>query len=36
MRMSDGSLRDTCVYSITAAEWPAICAKLDARLSRSD
>jgi RimJ/RimL family protein N-acetyltransferase len=36
MRMSDGSLRDTCVYSIAAAEWPAICAKLDARLSRSD
>ena len=20
----DGSLRDTCVYSITAAEWPAV------------
>jgi RimJ/RimL family protein N-acetyltransferase len=36
MRMRDGSLRDTCVYSITAAEWPAVCANLDARLSRSD
>ena len=23
-RTSDGSLRDTCVYSIIAAEWPAI------------
>ena len=23
-RAKDGSLRDTCVYSITAAEWPAI------------
>lgn len=24
MRHQDGSLRDTCVYSITAAEWPAV------------
>lgn len=23
-RLADGSLRDTCVYSITAAEWPAV------------
>ena len=23
-RFADGSLRDTCVYSITAAEWPAV------------
>lgn len=23
-RMPDGSLRDTCVYSITATEWPAV------------
>ena len=23
-RMADGSLRDTCVYSITAAEWPTV------------
>jgi RimJ/RimL family protein N-acetyltransferase len=27
-RLSDGSLRDTCVYSITAAEWPAVRAHL--------
>jgi RimJ/RimL family protein N-acetyltransferase len=25
---SDGSLRDTCVYSVTAAEWPAVKAHL--------
>lgn len=23
-RLPDGSLRDTCVYSITASEWPAV------------
>lgn len=23
-RMADGSLRDTCVYSITTAEWPTV------------
>nr|WP_298798040.1 GNAT family protein [uncultured Acetobacter sp.] len=23
-RLPDGSLRDTCVYSVTAAEWPAV------------
>ena len=23
-RMSDGTVRDTCVYSITAPEWPAV------------
>jgi RimJ/RimL family protein N-acetyltransferase len=23
-RTSDGSLRDTCVYSVTASEWPAV------------
>ena len=23
-RMSDGTLRDTCIYSITAAEWPTV------------
>jgi RimJ/RimL family protein N-acetyltransferase len=22
--MKDGSLRDTCVYSITRAEWPSV------------
>lgn len=30
-----GSLRDTCVYSITAAEWPAVRAHLDHRLQRA-
>jgi RimJ/RimL family protein N-acetyltransferase len=30
----NGSLRDTCVYSIIAGEWPAVRAHLDARLSR--
>jgi RimJ/RimL family protein N-acetyltransferase len=34
-RMPDGSLRDTVVYSITAAEWPAVRNGLRARLSRS-
>jgi RimJ/RimL family protein N-acetyltransferase len=33
MRMRDGSLRDTCVYSITVSEWPAVRAKLDAWLA---
>ncbi len=28
MRLKDGSLRDTCVYSIIAGEWPAVCANL--------
>lgn len=28
-RSADGSLRDTAVYSITAAEWPAVRAHLD-------
>jgi len=34
-RMADGSLRDTCVYSITASEWPAVRSHLDFRLGRS-
>ena len=34
-RMPDGSLRDTVVYSITAAEWPAVRSGLRARLGRS-
>jgi RimJ/RimL family protein N-acetyltransferase len=34
MRHRDGSLRDTCVYSITADEWPAVRAHLDALLAR--
>lgn len=32
LRHRDGSLRDTHVYSILAAEWPAIRGRLDARL----
>ncbi len=31
----DGSLRDTCVYSVIAAEWPAVKANLMHRLGRS-
>ncbi len=31
-RLADGSLRDTAVYSITAAEWPAVRAHLDWQL----
>jgi RimJ/RimL family protein N-acetyltransferase len=34
-RAADGSLRDTAVYSITAAEWPAVRNHLDAQLARS-
>lgn len=33
-RRRDGSLRDTAVYSITAAEWPALRKLLDLRLAR--
>ena len=29
-----GSLRDTCVYSIVAAEWPTVRAHLQHRLTR--
>jgi RimJ/RimL family protein N-acetyltransferase len=32
MRLKDGSLRDTCVYSIIASEWPAVRANLTWRL----
>ncbi|MGO3153108.1 MAG: GNAT family N-acetyltransferase [Galactobacter sp.] len=32
VRTSDGSLRDTCVYSITAAEWPQVRSMLRFRL----
>jgi RimJ/RimL family protein N-acetyltransferase len=32
---SDGSLRDTCVYSILPAEWPAVRANLIYQLERS-
>ncbi|MEF9977126.1 MAG: GNAT family protein [Thermomonas sp.] len=34
-RHKDGTLRDTVTYSITAPEWPAIRARLDARLAAS-
>jgi RimJ/RimL family protein N-acetyltransferase len=33
-RTADGSLRDTCVYSVTAAEWPTVRAHLDWQLER--
>ena len=34
-RASDGSLRDTVVYSITAAEWPTVRSHLDFQLTRA-
>lgn len=34
MRHADGSLRDTCVYSILATEWPAVKTHLGFRLER--
>ena len=34
MRMPNGTLRDTAVYSITAPEWPAVRANLDWQLQR--
>jgi RimJ/RimL family protein N-acetyltransferase len=33
-RSPDGSLRDTAVYSITAAEWPAVRSHLDWQLAK--
>ena len=33
-RHSDGSLRDTCVYSIIASEWPAVKTHLAFQLGR--
>ena len=33
-RHGDGSLRDTCVYSIIAAEWPAVKTHLQFQLAR--
>ena len=33
-RHADGSLRDTCVYSIIAAEWPAVKRHLQFQLAR--
>ncbi len=34
MRMADGSLRDTCSYSIIAGEWPAVRANLTWQLEK--
>jgi len=34
MLMPNGSMRDTAVYSITAAEWPAVRANLEWQLAR--
>jgi N-acetyltransferase len=34
LRSADGSLRDTAVYSITAADWPAVRSHLDWQLAR--
>jgi RimJ/RimL family protein N-acetyltransferase len=34
MRMADGSLRDTCAYSIIASEWPAVRSNLTWQLER--
>ena len=34
MRLPNGSVRDTAVYSITAADWPAVRAHLDWQLAR--
>jgi len=33
--LAAGSLRDTCVYSIIASEWPSVRAHLDFQLSRA-
>jgi len=35
MRFADGTLRDTCVYSIIAGEWPAVRAGLTYELTRA-
>lgn len=35
MRLKDGSLRDTCVYSIIACEWPAVRSNLLWRIESS-
>lgn len=34
MRMADGSLRDTCVYSIIPSEWPAVRSGLQWKLEQ--
>ena len=33
-RMANGTLRDTCVYSIVPAEWPSVRANLEAKLAQ--
>ena len=33
-RYANGTLRDTCVYSIIASEWPAVRSHLDFQMSR--
>ncbi len=33
-RVADGSLRDTCVYSVIASEWPAVKSHLNWQLAR--
>jgi len=35
LRTSDGALRDTCVYSIIACEWPTVRTHLASRLQRA-
>ena len=34
MRAEDGTLRDTCVYSIIAGEWPAVASNLRWQMER--
>jgi len=34
MRTSDGSLRDTCVYSVIASEWPSVKSHLSWQLTK--
>lgn len=34
MRLPDGTVRDTAVYSVTAADWPAVRSHLDWQLAR--
>jgi RimJ/RimL family protein N-acetyltransferase len=36
MRLADGTVRDTAVYSITAPEWPTVRVHLDALLMRRE
>ncbi|WP_226633491.1 GNAT family N-acetyltransferase [Novosphingobium profundi] len=35
MRMADGSIRDTCVYSVTSGDWPAVRNNLEWQLRKS-